>query len=111
MEAIFAEHGYEIVFPEKLTLAEQVRIFDGAKVTAGYGSSAMLNLVYASSPGTRIMISSESYIALNEYLLGAVRGRRHALLLVPRRTLRNRRTASRWKAVLLRLRGSTPRAG
>lgn len=74
VEAIFAEHGYEIVFPEKLTLAEQVRIFDGAKVTAGYGSSAMLNLVYASSPGTRIMISSESYIALNEYLLGAVRG-------------------------------------
>lgn len=43
-------------------------------VTAGYGSSAMLNLVYASRPGTRILISSESYIALNEYLLGAVRG-------------------------------------
>ena len=56
VEAIFAEHGYKIVFPEK-PLAEQVRI-DRAKVTAGYGSSAMLNLVYASSPGTRILISS-----------------------------------------------------
>ena len=74
VEALFAEYGFEIVFPEKLTLAEQVRIFDGARVTAGYGSSAMLNLVYASKPGTRILISSESYVALNEYLLGSVRG-------------------------------------
>lgn len=74
VEQLFAEHGYEILYPEKLTLAEQVRIFDGAKVTAGFGSSAMLNLVYASSPATRILISSQSYTALNEYLLGAVRG-------------------------------------
>lgn len=74
VEAYFVEHGFTCVLPEELSLPDQAKLFANARVTAGYAGSAMLNLVYAGVPGVRIIIGSESYTSVNEYLISALRG-------------------------------------
>ncbi len=74
LEATFARHGFDIVRPELLPLAEQAELFATAPVIAGYAGSGMFNMFYSERPGTRIVIASESYGARNEYLISAVKG-------------------------------------
>jgi len=74
LEATFATHGFAIVRPELLPLAEQAELFATARVIAGYAGSGMFNMIYSEQPGTRIVIASEGYPARNEYLISAVKG-------------------------------------
>lgn len=74
LEALFAKHGFEIVRPELLPLAEQVELFASASVIAGYAGSGMFNMLHSERPGIRIVITSETYPARNEFLISAVKG-------------------------------------
>lgn len=74
VEALFAEHDFEIVRPESLTIREQVDLFADAEVVAGFGGSGMFNAVYCTRPGRRIVISSDRYIARNEWAISAAKG-------------------------------------
>jgi len=74
LEATFARHGFNIVRPELLPLAEQAELFATAPVVAGYAGSGMFNMIYSEQPGTRIVVASEEYPARNEYLISAVKG-------------------------------------
>ena len=74
LEAMFTEHGFELVQPELLPLAEQAECFASARVIAGYGGSAMLNMLHAEHPGPRIVIAADTYPARNEYLIAALKG-------------------------------------
>ena len=47
VERYFADRGYTVVYPEDLSLAHQVATFREARVVAGFGGSAMFNLMYA----------------------------------------------------------------
>ncbi len=76
VEALFAEQGFEIVFPEDYSLGEQVKLFRGARVIGGFAGSGLFNLCYASDPKRVIMISSTAYTARNEYLMASVLGHR-----------------------------------
>ena len=69
VELRFADAGYEIVRPELLPLAVQAKTFAQARVAAGYAGSGMINAVWSRRPATRIVISSRSYPAINEYHL------------------------------------------
>lgn len=74
VEALFGRAGFDIVFPEELTLADQIAMFRGADIVAGYAGSALFTLMFCASPKKVIMVAPESYTATNEYLIGAVRG-------------------------------------
>lgn len=76
VEALFAAHGFAVVFPEDLPLAEQVRLFRGADVVAGYAGAAMFTLALCERPTSVVLVSSESYTAENEYLIAALLGHR-----------------------------------
>lgn len=69
VEQRFAEAGFEIVHPELLPLAVQAKIFAQADAIAGYAGSGMINAVWSHEPATRLVISSRSYPAINEYHL------------------------------------------
>ena len=74
LEAEFAAHGFEVVQPGALSIADQATVFAGAQVIAGYGGSAQFNTIFHSGPTTRIVIASESYYASNEWLISGVKG-------------------------------------
>lgn len=68
VEALFADRGFHIFYPEDLPLPEQASLFAGAKVVAGYGGSAMANLMHSRNLEATIVLSHHSYVARNEHL-------------------------------------------
>ncbi|MGO1265028.1 MAG: glycosyltransferase family 61 protein [Microbacterium gubbeenense] len=73
VEDLFRSAGFTIYYPEQHTVREQATAFHGAEVIAGFGGSAMFNLMHADDLKTLIVLSHESYTATNEYLLVADR--------------------------------------
>jgi capsular polysaccharide biosynthesis protein len=71
VEEIFAEHGFSVVSPERLTIPEQAALFSEARVVAGLGGSGMFNLVYSRSVRTMIVLNQWAYTARNEHLFAA----------------------------------------
>lgn len=74
VEQFFEDHGFTVVYPEKLDLSVQAGIFQSARVIAGFGSSAMFNLMYAEKVQHLILLCQEAYTARNEYLYASVLG-------------------------------------
>jgi capsular polysaccharide biosynthesis protein len=74
VEQYFADRGFEIVVPQELSVADQVRTFAGARVVAGFGGAGMFNLIYAQSLETVIVLNQSAYSARNEHLIAAVHG-------------------------------------
>jgi capsular polysaccharide biosynthesis protein len=77
LEARFEAAGFTVVRPETLALPAQVSLFAGADVVAGYAGSGLFTAL-ASRPGTTcVVFGSESYTAINEWLISAVKGFDH----------------------------------
>ncbi|WP_169570569.1 glycosyltransferase family 61 protein [Nocardioides insulae] len=74
VEAFFERSGFTLVYPEKHSLPEQVRMFRQADVVAGYAGSGMFGLLWAEEPKEVILITSESYSARNEWLIAGLVG-------------------------------------
>ncbi len=74
VEQFFRERGFDVVYPENHDLAAQAAIFDRAEVIAGFGGSAMFNIVFSRSYRTLILLNHEAYTARNEHLFTAVLG-------------------------------------
>ena len=74
VELFFADHGYHVFYPEELPLAEQVALFAGARVVAGFGGSAMFNLMHAQRLEGVVVISPNAYFARNEHLFASALG-------------------------------------
>ena len=68
VEQYFADHGFVVVFPEELPIGQQAALFAGASVIAGFGGSAMFNILHARRLETLILLNHESYTARNEHL-------------------------------------------
>jgi len=71
---LFVTHGFEIFYPEEHSLSVQARVFEKASAVAGYAGSGMLNGIYGRSGQTWIIISPDTYNAMNEYLIASVLG-------------------------------------
>lgn len=83
LEARFVEAGFSVVRPETMRLVEQVSMFAQAEVVAGYAGSALFTAL-ASRPGTALVVfASESYHAINEWLISSVRGLDHYQVWCP----------------------------
>ena len=74
VEEFFAARGFTIVLPETLSLPEQAALFSEARVVAGFGGSAMFNLMHARRLETTIVLSHDAYTARNENLFCAILG-------------------------------------
>jgi capsular polysaccharide biosynthesis protein len=74
IEELFVRHGFTVVYPEHLDLAEQASIFANSRVIAGFGGSAMMNLMHAKRLEVLIVLSHEAYTARNEHLYAALVG-------------------------------------
>lgn len=74
VERFFADRGYHVCYPEELPLAEQARLFSGARVVAGFGGSAMFNLMHTQRLEAVVVISHNAYVARNEHLFTSVLG-------------------------------------
>lgn len=70
----FVERGFTIIRPEEFDLPNQVALFRGASVVAGYGGSGMINLIWTRGGKKTVLISHPSYGARNEHLINMVRG-------------------------------------
>lgn len=74
VEKLFAANGFEIVYPEDYPLAEQVRMFREAEAIGGYAGSALFTMAFSGAPKRVVVVSSEAYIAKNEYFMASVLG-------------------------------------
>jgi capsular polysaccharide biosynthesis protein len=74
VERLFAARGYHVWYPEEVSLAEQVALFAGARVVAGFGGSAMSNLMHCRRLEAVVVISQNAYTARNEHLFASVLG-------------------------------------
>jgi len=74
VEDFFTARGFTVIYPEELDLGEQVALFAGATTIAGFGGSAMFNIMHARRMTTLILLSHESYTARNEHLFTALLG-------------------------------------
>jgi capsular polysaccharide biosynthesis protein len=80
VEELFVRHGFTLVYPEDLTLPDQVAMFRRARVIAGFAGSGLFNACFSPEPTTVIQIGHEAYTANNEYLIASVLG--HELVSV-----------------------------
>jgi len=74
VEEFFARSGFDILFAEDHSLAEQARMFREAEAVAGLAGSALFTLCLAEVPKRVFLVSSESFTAINEDMISAVRG-------------------------------------
>lgn len=74
VEQVFAERGFEVVFPEDYSLGDQVEMFRSAKVVAGFAGSGLFNLCFVKDPVHVVSLRSEAYTAFNEHMMAALRG-------------------------------------
>jgi capsular polysaccharide biosynthesis protein len=68
VESLFVDHGFHVFCPEELTLLEQAALFAGARVVAGYGGSAMANLMHCRRLEALVSLSHHGYTARGEHL-------------------------------------------
>ncbi len=68
--------GFTVVYPEELPLPDQVEMVRRAEVVAGFAGSGMFQIAFAGSPKHVILVSSDSYVATNEYMISSVVGHR-----------------------------------
>lgn len=74
VEALFAEYGFKIIYPEDLPMTEQAGLFRNADVVAGFVGSGMFNILYTTKMRHLILLAHEAYTARNEYLFASLLG-------------------------------------
>ncbi len=74
VEQHFAAHGFTVVYPERHPLAAQVAMFREARVVAGFGGSAMFNIMHTRRLETLIVLNHTAYVARNEHLFASLKG-------------------------------------
>jgi capsular polysaccharide biosynthesis protein len=74
VEQYFVDRGFTVIYPETMDLAHQATVFAGARVVAGFGGSAMFNILFARQLEHLIVLTHDSYVTLNEYLYASVLG-------------------------------------
>lgn len=81
VEELHRDHGFEVVLPEELSLADQVQLVRRADVVSGYAGSNMFQIAFADRPTHVIAIAPSSYPVHNEYLFSTAHGHRLDLVL------------------------------
>ena len=63
---VMQQNGLEVVFPERLSLREQIALFSSARTVVGAHGAALVNLVFC-NPGTRVLEIALTARAIQAY--------------------------------------------
>ncbi|HEY3528657.1 MAG TPA: glycosyltransferase 61 family protein [Nocardioides sp.] len=74
VERRFADRGFTILYPEQHPLPDQARLFREARVVAGFGGSALFNVMHTRRLEALVVLNHSGYFARNEHLFAAVKG-------------------------------------
>jgi hypothetical protein len=78
---VLAAHGFEPVFPEALSVAEQARLFHSASAVVAPHGAALSNLVFC-RPGTPVVeLFTPRYVATCYWIIAAYGGLRYGYVL------------------------------
>ncbi len=72
IEEILDNRGVKIIYPEKISLCEQISLFSGDECIVGTVSSAFHSQLLAENGGRRLVISSENFINANFLLVDKI---------------------------------------
>lgn len=61
IEQLFQEYGFHIIYPDGLSLEEQIETFNGADYIAGCTGGAFTNLVYCHEGATAVIIAPPTH--------------------------------------------------
>jgi len=75
LDAALRERGWEVIHPEQLALAEQIRLFHTRDVICGLAGSAFHTAIFAGPRGRRIVLSVEDQVNSNFHLFDLLMGR------------------------------------
>lgn len=67
IEAMVREHGFEIIEPETLSFAEQVRLFSSAELIVSQGGAALGNIIFAPAGCHVIVLTTWSPYIIHYY--------------------------------------------
>ena len=83
IEAMVREHGFEIIEPETLSFAEQVRLFSSAELIVSQGGAALGNIIFAPDSCHVIVLTTWSPYTTHYYFanLAALLGQRCTLIM------------------------------
>jgi hypothetical protein len=83
IEIMLYGHGFEIVEPETLTFAEQVRLFSSAELIVSQGGAALGNIIFAPAGCQVVVLTTWSPYIIHYYFsnLAAVLGQRCTLVM------------------------------
>lgn len=83
VEAMMLEHGFEIIEPETLNFADQVRLFNSAHVIVSQGGAALGNILFSPNGCHVIVLTTWSPYTIHYYFanLAAVLGQRCTLIM------------------------------
>lgn len=83
VEAQLQEQGFQIVEPETLTFAEQVRLFSNAEIIVGQGGAALGNIIFAPKGCHIVILTMWSPCVIHYYFsnLASVLGQRCSLVM------------------------------
>ena len=76
LEAVFIERGFDIVYPEDLSLREQASVFASATTVAGYIGSSLYSAMFTPNPIDIIGFVNTAYQSTNEYFIATALGHR-----------------------------------
>ena len=74
VEAAFRQKGFEIVYPEKLSLAELVRLLQGCRAFASTDGSCAHNAIFLPKGATSIVVRKADYINQYQSAIHQLRG-------------------------------------
>jgi capsular polysaccharide biosynthesis protein len=74
VERRFAAHGFRVLYPEQHPLADQARLFREARVVAGFGGSALFNVMHTRRLEALVVLNHSGYFARNEHLFASIKG-------------------------------------
>jgi hypothetical protein len=83
VEAMVREHGFEIIEPETLNFADQVRLFSNTELIVSQGGAALGNIIFAPAGCHVIVITTWSPYTVHYYFsnLAALLGQRCTLIM------------------------------
>lgn len=83
IEAMVREHGFEIIEPETLSFADQVRLFSSAELIVSQGGAALGNIIFAPAGCHVIVLTTWSPYTIHYYFsnLAALLGQRCTLIM------------------------------
>ncbi|GGC84305.1 glycosyltransferase family 61 protein [Chelatococcus reniformis] len=71
IEAAARRLGYDVVYPEEMSIPAQVGLFRGAEAIAGPGGSGLYNCVYSRKTGSRTILAPAKFVSPNDALVNA----------------------------------------